>query len=210
MAKFEDLTGRTFGELLVLYRNIELQKQKGANTCYWHCKCSCGKETDVSTAPLKRGHTKSCGHLAKLTQVKPLDIKPGDIFGRLTVIKRVYQPKSRNSLWECKCSCGSTSIVTGHCLKSGMTKSCGCLQIENRSNRAKDITGQRFGLLVAIKRLDRQNNKTFNWLCKCDCGNECVVSLDYLHQGLKTSCGCKTISAGELKIKSILRSGSNS
>ena len=204
MAKFEDLTGKKFGELTVLYRNKELQEQKKANYCYWHCLCSCGKETDTTTASLKNGHTKSCGHLAKLTQKQPLKLNPGEIYGRLTILERVPAPKSRNSIWKCKCECGNIINVTGHCLKSGMTKSCGCLQEENRHKLAKNITGEKFGLLTAIKPLNRDKGKTFNWLCKCDCGNECIVSLDYLQQKTRVSCGCKKISMGEQKIKDIL------
>lgn len=42
-----------------------------------------------------------------------------------------------------------------------------------------DITGQRFGRLTAIKLIPREertwSNKERAWLCKCDCGNECIV-----------------------------------
>ena len=127
MGKIKDITGQQFGELTVLYRNEEIQKQKHSSTCYWHCLCSCGKEVDIISTSLRNGHTKSCGHLAKQAQFQALNIKSGQKFGRLTVIEQVYIPNSRNSLWRCQCECGNTKIITGHCLISGMTKSCGCL-----------------------------------------------------------------------------------
>ena len=55
MAKAVDLTGRKFGKLKVLYK----AERKGKNS-YWHCKCKCGKEKDISFVALKRGQ-QSCG-----------------------------------------------------------------------------------------------------------------------------------------------------
>ena len=56
---------------------------------------------------------------------------------------------------------------------------------DNRKNSNIDITGQRFGRLIAIKK-----EKVALWLCKCDCGNEVVVPYSNLVSGLKKSCGC--------------------
>lgn len=41
-------------------------------------------------------------------------------------------------------------------------------------NKLKDLTGQRFGSLVVIKRADNLGKYTA-WLCQCDCGNTSVV-----------------------------------
>ena len=38
-------------------------------------------------------------------------------------------------------------------------------------NKVKDLTGQRFGRLIVIKRVNDKRQGTF-WLCKCDCGNK--------------------------------------
>jgi hypothetical protein len=53
----------------------------------------------------------------------------------------------------------------------------------------KDITGQRFERLTAIKRLGRIGGGS-RWLCKCDCGNHKEVFLTHLTRGLIRSCGC--------------------
>lgn len=58
----------------------------------------------------------------------------------------------------------------------------------------KDITGQRFGYLVAIKLADpliTPREKKRRWKCKCDCGNTAIVLQTNLIQGKQTSCGCK-------------------
>jgi len=58
-----------------------------------------------------------------------------------------------------------------------------------------DITGQRFGRLVVIEKTKipegNKKDKRIYWLCKCDCGNERVVSGGNLHSGNTKSCGCK-------------------
>lgn len=54
----------------------------------------------------------------------------------------------------------------------------------------KDLTGIRFGYQVAISFQGYNKHKTALWLCKCDCGNEHVVSSDKLLNGKSKSCGC--------------------
>jgi len=54
-----------------------------------------------------------------------------------------------------------------------------------------DITGQRFGKLVATKRVNKINQHGSYWLCKCDCGNECIVATGDLRSGNTKSCGCQ-------------------
>lgn len=57
-----------------------------------------------------------------------------------------------------------------------------------------DLIGQRFGRLVVVADNGTEKRKTGDlirtWLCKCDCGNETVVTTDKLKSGHTTSCGC--------------------
>ena len=53
-----------------------------------------------------------------------------------------------------------------------------------------DLTGRRFGRLVAIERSTNSKSGKAKWRCKCDCGNETVVFSTSLVQGLTHSCGC--------------------
>jgi len=58
----------------------------------------------------------------------------GQRFGRLTVIGRSYpNSKWREAMHLCKCDCGKKIIASGHNLRSGNTKSCGCLNKERSS-----------------------------------------------------------------------------
>lgn len=56
--------------------------------------------------------------------------------------------------------------------------------------KEKDITGQKYSMLTAIKRVENYRPQGNYWLCKCDCGNETIVrKYDLIH--LKNrSCGC--------------------
>lgn len=55
--------------------------------------------------------------------------------------------------------------------------------------RAKNITGQRFGRLVALGPVGRRE-KNIVWLCQCDCGQSVAVRTGALISGNTTSCGC--------------------
>ena len=56
--------------------------------------------------------------------------------------------------------------------------------------RFKDITGQKFGRLTAIKYLYNSNAGKAVWLCKCDCGNLIEAISGNLCSGMTNSCGC--------------------
>ena len=53
----------------------------------------------------------------------------GQKYGRLTVVEFDRLQKHK-TYWKCVCDCGLTVIVTGNSLRSGNTKSCGCLHRE--------------------------------------------------------------------------------
>lgn len=52
-----------------------------------------------------------------------------------------------------------------------------------------DLTGRRFGRLVATVRIPRAKGKT-HWACRCDCGKVVSVRVDALNNGQIKSCGC--------------------
>lgn len=54
----------------------------------------------------------------------------GNKYGRLKVINFNGINKSNNALWNCVCDCGKAVVVIGNCLRSGNTKSCGCINRE--------------------------------------------------------------------------------
>ena len=64
-------------------------------------------------------------------------------FGKLTVVKFVGARKSNESLFECLCECGNKTIVPAGKLKSGHTRSCGCIQTEMRRNFGESEAARR-------------------------------------------------------------------
>ena len=54
-------------------------------------------------------------------------------FGRLKVLSRGKGNKS-GATWRCMCDCGSRTEVSSGKLRSGHTKSCGCLRVESKPN----------------------------------------------------------------------------
>lgn len=55
--------------------------------------------------------------------------------------------------------------------------------------KALDLTGKRFGSLVALNKEPSQNGHTY-WKFKCDCGKEKVIQTAHVTQGLTKTCGC--------------------
>lgn len=81
-------------------------------------------------------------------------------------------------------------------------------RITSRDRSVLDISGQRSGKLIALKRSHIKGNKTF-WQCKCDCGNISVHYLGHLRSGTTTSCGCKHRTLGGLSKTKTYKSYSN-
>ena len=186
MSKAKDLTGTKFGRLTV----IERRGSDKSGIAMWLCRCECGNEVVVRGSSLRRGGTTSCGcYNREKASEKAKDIT-GMKFGRLTVIERRGSNKRGNAMWLCKCECGNEVVVRTDILKSGATTSCGCYHKEKLGEKAKDITGMKFGRLTVIERRGSDKHGNALWLCKCDCGNEVVVYGGHLRRGITMSCGC--------------------
>lgn len=65
---------------------------------------------------------------------------------------------------------------------------CSC----NKATNIKDITGRRFGRLLARNMTEQRDkhNGAVIWECECDCGNVILVSSYNLRRGSVKSCGC--------------------
>lgn len=56
-------------------------------------------------------------------------------------------------------------------------------------DRFRDISGVRFGTLVAESRISQSKNGTWKWSVACDCGQKEVVFITQLTSGMKVCCG---------------------
>lgn len=53
-----------------------------------------------------------------------------------------------------------------------------------------DLTGQRFGRLVVVRRAENAKCGRVRWECRCDCGNSTTIQGAHLLSGHTKSCGC--------------------
>lgn len=116
-------------------------------------------------------------------------------FGRLVVIEEIpkeERKKANEREFICKCDCGNIRRVKIPNLKSGNTKSCGCLEKELITKRnVEKIVGKRFGRLVAIDyERDYLKPNRYRYICRCDCGNIHKVIATDLNRRFVMSCGC--------------------
>jgi len=123
----------------------------------------------------------------------------GKTFERLKVLEISPERKNKKVVWKCECKCGNTVDVVGDYLKSGDTKSCGCLKKEQEQINMRekytgrpltDLTDQRFGRLVAIRQLEERKNGDSMWECRCDCDEIVIVKRNLLITRQTKSCGC--------------------
>lgn len=204
-----DMTGQKYGRLTVLHEDTDFKGK-------WVCQCDCGNIVSIRGYDIRSGKTQSCGCLRNERVREAVGNKlTGQRFGRLTVIEQVdsiREPSGQlRTAWKCKCDCGNEVIVKTLNLKSGDTKSCGCLGPDLIKERRLDLTGQKFGKLTALyvdeeymeKYRPKENTRAY-WKCQCECGNLHTVSADCLTRGETTSCGCSK-SHGEDKISNILQ-----
>lgn len=112
----------------------------------------------------------------------------GQTFGKLTAVKPTGRKVTRGREWLFQCSCGNTVEADLAYVKHGHKKSCGCARGENQ---IVDITGQKFGYLTAMKRLESKNKfGKYLWECSCDCGGTKTATANQLKSGHVKSCGC--------------------
>lgn len=187
VAKSLDLVGRRFGKLVVEEQLGEKQERYHM----WRCCCDCGGEIYVNTKRLQRGTITNCGCVPKkmICNGPIAENLSGKQFGELTVLYRVSNRRGR-TCWLCRCSCGRLHTCTAQSLKRGSCTSCGSGQ-HRIGKGVLDITGQRFGRLLACYTTDQRDKKgSVYWHCRCDCGNELNVTEDGLVHGNYRSCGC--------------------
>lgn len=89
----------------------------------------------------------------------------GTRFGRLTAVRREYCHKTRGWYWRCACDCGAEIVACLGNIRSGNTRSCGCLKLDTTKARSTTHgdTGSSEYMSWAdmIARCHRPNHKAF-------------------------------------------------
>lgn len=81
----------------------------------------------------------------------------GKNIGRLHVLQEIAERDNRGEIyWLCQCSCGRITKVRGSSLRTGNTRSCGCLENESRKNGNNTRHGlsktRLFGIFQGMKK----------------------------------------------------------
>lgn len=201
------------GDKIGPHNIIMIERTYKDNNNHWHgnFKCpKCGKEFDSTINAISSGATQSCGcfHAQCCRELGKNRINDltGQKFNHLTALYSLPHNNGDTIFYMCECDCGNSELikVSASNLKMGRVKSCGHLIVDGiREAKCQHKIGQKIGKLTILELLpyDKNNPGAF-YLCKCDCGNTCVISGDSLSSGTR-SCGC-LISKGEEKIRKIL------
>ena len=143
MIRSKDLIGMRFGLLTVVSMGEKRKTPNGTGVQMMNCICDCGNATSVSRGHLLSGDTKSCG-CQKLVQ--DYEDLTGKKFNKLTVIEHLGKVRVGSNqsthLWKCQCDCGNICEVSSRGLRSGRTKSCGCIQGET----LRSMNGNKYDL----------------------------------------------------------------
>ena len=97
--------------------------------------------------------------------MKRLEIRAGDRYGKLAVIKEEYGGKVRKFL--CRCDCGNNAIIPIAGLQNHGTKSCGCLRhealIKRNTKHGHSITSLYRIWCHMKERCYDHNSKGYHW-----------------------------------------------
>ena len=191
-----NLVGKKFGFLTLIGDKKRIGKQ-----IRYKCICDCGNIYYATLSGLVSEHNKSCGK-CKLAYTnrnsKGVENLTGKKFGRLTVLELYGRDKYGRARWLCECECGKKTICNAGNLKTGTTKSCGC--IKKLKTRRKDLSGKKFGKLTVQNYYGTLNGKAL-WHCICDCGNEINLSSFDLTYERVHSCGCNNSLSTQERLK---------
>lgn len=152
----EDYTNYRLGHLLVLNKVGENKLKQSL----WLCKCDCGNYVKLRNVTIRKGVINTC--CDKCPYNDDLNLV-GKRFGYITVVDMSYMKERR--YWVCKCDCGKTIIRKGNCLKSGNTKSCGCMKgaLVSQNKKKHDHCGEKIYIIwIAMKgRCYNKNNISY-------------------------------------------------
>ena len=142
-----DMIDRVFGRLIV----VDLHDITPLGQRRWLCLCECGQSSVAYGGHLRAGRIRSCGCLrrdvapdrarddaarAKLrahnaaVRAERWESERGRLFGRLT--PTAMEMRGQVPYWTCSCVCGGSVTVPAVSVRSGNTRSCGCLRAEVR------------------------------------------------------------------------------
>lgn len=166
-----------------MFEVVAKSNEKTNNKPLWICECCCSNHTRyiLSTDEINSGTIYSCGCTDYDPSVKHNLV--GQRFGKLVVIAEAGEGN-----WFCECMCDARNriVVAELDLFSGAIKNCGkCITAH------KDLTGQVFGHVTAVKYLYTNSDNRAVWDCVCECGRHDIFDSHSLSNKRLVNRTCK-------------------
>lgn len=206
--KFEDLTGKTFGNIKVLelIGSDPIEHRK-----VYKVQCTkCGKITEKNTNIIKRGKFDCNCKYNQMEELRSSYI--GRKFGDFVVIKFDHFEYGRN-YYLCRCDKGHEEVIRQDTLDNNGKKCIKCNNFlkgwtnitgynkKNQEERNKDLedlyTHKIFGSIEILSLKENKGNGVIYFNCKCiNCGDELVMSIRNIKKSQKSSkCSCNNLVA---------------
>jgi hypothetical protein len=124
---------------------------------------------------------------------RPAAVAPGQIYGRLTVLRELPERSRGGRVFRCLYACGRETEARAVELRKGKIRSCGCLRDETRPSGQTPPpsvhSGQHDGRLIDLHRGGRESPSDARMFsCGCDCGSPTTVGGANLTRGHTRSC----------------------
>ena len=173
-----DLTGQRFVRILVVRRG---PNDKWGHAVYY-CLCDCGNIKNIKGNALSSGNTTSCGCLQreimknKYEELRQQEI--GQIYNGMKILN-TWLPKNENedenqtiTIAQILCYCGNSFECELNNVKSGNTKSCGCIHKFEKGEAS-------FNLYFGNNIRKAEERKCFFGLEKEDCREIVIQNCKY-------------------------------
>lgn len=202
-ARRKNRIGEKVGHLTIV---DQIYNYNNTHRTFYVCNCDCGTKGIIRQIGHNEGQYASCGCQRKSVVVswRGKDIN-GQKFGKLTVLKTLWEENPPKVL--CRCDCGNEKILIKNDVQSYHTLSCGCLQKE-RAGSVNFVDQNGYvsdsGIKI-IKPVWKNEKNQWLWECKCGyCGNIFIELPARIKNNHVQSCGCINHSVREKYIEKIL------
>lgn len=160
-----DIVGKKFDDYTVL------SCIKDSNPLEYMVKCKCGVERKMLRNNLLKNRHKFCRCANNSENIA------GQRFGRLVAVELV-RSEGEKRFWKCDCDCGETYVVNKVGLKSGHTRSCGCLfndtvvaSLTKHGHASRDKASRTYKCYHSMKSRctspSHENNKVYKDISVC-------------------------------------------
>lgn len=180
--RVKNIQGEKFNKLTA----IKFVRMSKWHSAIWLFKCDCGNEINALGHEVKRSLVRMCRECAMKEKGRR---SIGERFGSLTLVQNTGKLVRGTYIWQCRCDCGNICEFSARKLSEGAKQ---CYECKPKTGVIKDITGQKFGKLTAVKKVGSNKHFQTQWLCRCDCGGQKIALSHLLKSGDVKSCkSCK-------------------